>query len=183
VALGHLHGPQGFPLASAGSAKVPHVRYSGSPLAYSFSEESHLKSVTILEIGPTGPVGIETVETPVPRAMRTLTGNLDDLLSDPGLQEHADDWIRVLLTDAIRPERAMDRLRERFPFAISLTWQAHHDGVPVEQVERRVDPNAVSPVEVVTAFVEHVTGIVASGAVRDLADEAVQRVRIAEVHS
>lgn len=183
VALGHLHGPQGIPLASTEQARVPQVRYSGSPLAYSFSEESHLKSVTILEIGATGPIGIETVETPVPRAMRTITGDLDDLLADEQLAAHEHDWLRVILTDAIRPERAMDRLRERFPFTITLSWQAHRDGVPIEQVERRVDPNAVSPVEVVTAFVEHVTGIAATDAVRDLADEAVQRVRIAEVHA
>lgn len=46
VALGHLHRPQWVH-----GAKVP-TRYSGSPLAYSFSEAGYAKSVTILEVVP-----------------------------------------------------------------------------------------------------------------------------------
>jgi len=45
VALGHLHRPQTL------KAPVP-VRYSGSPLAYSFSEAGQSKSVTVLDISP-----------------------------------------------------------------------------------------------------------------------------------
>ena len=46
VALGHLHGQQQVSAASGG----PLVRYSGSPLAFSFSERQHTKSVTLAEI-------------------------------------------------------------------------------------------------------------------------------------
>jgi len=45
VALGHLHRPQTL------KAEVP-LRYSGSPLAYSFSEEGQAKSVTLLDLAP-----------------------------------------------------------------------------------------------------------------------------------
>jgi len=177
VALGHLHGPQDIAAAGPGS---PHVRYSGSPLAYSFSEESHVKSVTILDVPATGPIQVEIVPAPCPRPMRTITGELQALLTDERLTEHEQDWIRVNLTDAIRPERAMDRLRERFPFTVILAWQPHVDGRPLESGGRRVDPTEMNPVEVVAAFVEHVTGIPASPQMHDLADEAAQRVRIAE---
>ncbi|NGP44511.1 exonuclease SbcCD subunit D [Bacillaceae bacterium SIJ1] len=54
VALGHLHRPQtlkGNPLA----------RYSGSPLAYSFKESQHAKSVTIIEASPNEPVSVEEI--------------------------------------------------------------------------------------------------------------------------
>lgn len=50
VALGHLHGPQ-----QVGS---PTVRYSGSPLPYSFSECGQKKSVTIVNLGPKGQVDV-----------------------------------------------------------------------------------------------------------------------------
>ncbi|NQX57726.1 exonuclease SbcCD subunit D [Paenibacillus qinlingensis] len=45
VALGHLHRPQNVKAASP-------IRYSGSPLAYSFSEAGQAKSVTILDLAP-----------------------------------------------------------------------------------------------------------------------------------
>jgi len=178
VALGHLHGPQDIATAGPGS---PHVRYSGSPLAYSFSEEPHIKSVTILDIPAQGAIELEIVPTPCPRPMRTITGDLQTVLTDEALAEHTNDWIRVNLTDAIRPERAMDRLRERFPFTVILAWLPQVDGQPLEVGGRRVDPNEMDPVDVVAAFVEHVTGQPAAAELRDLADEAVQRVRLAEV--
>ncbi|OEF99039.1 hypothetical protein BHF71_02295 [Vulcanibacillus modesticaldus] len=52
VALGHLHRAQDV----KGTRSL--TRYAGSPLAYSFSEANHKKSVTIIEINPN-----ETVQT------------------------------------------------------------------------------------------------------------------------
>src|SRR6266571_3215913 len=46
VALGHLHGQQDVGSGAAGAT----VRYCGSPLAFSFSERHHNKSVTLAEI-------------------------------------------------------------------------------------------------------------------------------------
>ncbi|MFD2612736.1 metallophosphoesterase family protein [Paenibacillus gansuensis] len=54
VALGHLHRPQTL------KADVP-VRYSGSPLAYSFSEAGQAKSVTVVELAPGQPALVEEV--------------------------------------------------------------------------------------------------------------------------
>ncbi|MFM8349701.1 MAG: exonuclease SbcCD subunit D, partial [Actinomycetales bacterium] len=175
VALGHLHGPQEI----AGQSTTL-LRYSGSPLAYSFSEEGHLKSVSILDIAMDGPIEVELVPAPVPRGMRTLTGDLVDLLSDPELAEAETFWIRAIVTDAVRPEHAMERLRRRFPHAIAMDLQPHRDGMPLVEVERRVDPRQASPVEVVAAFVEHVTSQPATQAVREVAQEAVERVRVSE---
>jgi DNA repair protein SbcD/Mre11 len=58
VALGHLHRPQ-----VAGSAT--HIRYSGAPIALSFSEAGDVKSVAVVEISP--PCRVPVVELlPVP---------------------------------------------------------------------------------------------------------------------
>jgi len=175
VALGHLHGPQEI----AGQSTTL-LRYSGSPLAYSFSEEGHLKSVSILDIAMDGPIEVELVPAPVPRGMRTITGDLADLLNDPELAEAETFWIRAIVTDAVRPEHAMERLRRRFPHAIAMDLQPHRDGMPLVEVERRVDPRQASPVEVVAAFVEHVTSQPATQAVCEVAQEAVERVRVSE---
>ena len=65
VALGHLHGCQTI---------SERVRYSGSPLAYSFSEEHHRKSMWLVDLGPAGEVAAERIDTPVPRPLARLRG-------------------------------------------------------------------------------------------------------------
>src|SRR4051794_25848475 len=71
TALGHLHGPQ---VLDDG------LRYSGSPLAYSFSEAAHVKGSWLVELSASGLGRVEHVPTPVPRRLSTLRGRLDDLL-------------------------------------------------------------------------------------------------------
>lgn len=114
VALGHLHGPQRL---------AENLRYSGSPLAYSFSEARHRKSVWLVELDAGGLAGVQRRELPVPRALSTLRGTLDEVLADPahdGLREH---YLSVELTDHVRPTDALRRLRERFPHAVHLDWR------------------------------------------------------------
>ena len=50
AALGHLHGPQS-PECAPGSV----VRYSGSPLRYSFSEQDQVKAVLLVDLPAEGP--------------------------------------------------------------------------------------------------------------------------------
>ena len=178
VALGHLHGPQ--TIATDGGTTV---RYSGSPMAYSFSEERHLKSVTLVEIDADGGVTTEALPTPVPRPLQTLSGDIDALLSDAALSEHEQSWVRAILTDPRRPENAMERLRARFPHTVELSWLPHLDGEPVADVDRRIDPVTSSPVQVVVSFIEHVTGTPATAEEATLAQESVERIRIAEASS
>lgn len=114
VALGHLHGPQ---------VLAEHLRYSGSPIAYSFSEAAHRKSVWLVELGPDGLAGVQRHELPVPRRLGTLCGELDALLVDPANDAVTDRYLSVVLTDRVRPLDAMRRLRQRFPFAVRMDWQ------------------------------------------------------------
>ncbi|GHD31511.1 exonuclease SbcCD subunit D [Streptomyces galbus] len=113
VALGHLHGCQTL---------TERVRYSGSPLAYSFSEADHRKSMWLVDLAADGAVTAERVDCPVPRPLARLRGTLEDLLADPGLARHEDAWVEATLTDAVRPADPMARLTERFPHALSLAF-------------------------------------------------------------
>ncbi|HEY2058104.1 MAG TPA: exonuclease SbcCD subunit D [Amycolatopsis sp.] len=114
VALGHLHGPQTL---------AEHLRYSGSPLAYSFSEARQRKSVWLVELDATGLAEVRRHELPVPRALATLRGELAELLSAPEHEEWTDHFLSVTLTDRVRPVDAMRKLRDRFPHAVHLDWQ------------------------------------------------------------
>jgi DNA repair protein SbcD/Mre11 len=113
VALGHLHGPQRL---------AENLRYSGSPLAYSFSEARHHKSVWLLDLDAHGLAGVERRELPVPRPLATVTGTLADLLSDRAHDGLIDSYLSVELTDRVRPTDALRRLQERFPHAVHVDW-------------------------------------------------------------
>jgi exonuclease SbcD len=113
AALGHLHGCQTI---------GERVRYSGSPLAYSFSEEHHRKSMWLVTLDGDGQVAAERIDTPVPRRLARLRGRFDDLLADPALDRHADAWVEATLTDPYRPHEPMAALAKRFPHLLSLAF-------------------------------------------------------------
>ncbi|WP_312867730.1 exonuclease SbcCD subunit D [Amycolatopsis pithecellobii] len=114
VALGHLHGAQ---------ALADHLRYSGSPLAYSFSESRQRKSVWLVDLDEGGLAEVRRHELPVPRRLAKLVGRIDWLLSAEEHADVADCYLSVTLTDSVRPDDAMRRLRDRFPYAVHLEWQ------------------------------------------------------------
>jgi DNA repair protein SbcD/Mre11 len=114
VALGHLHGAQQL---------GENLRYSGSPLAYSFSEARQHKSVWIVELDAAGLSTVERKMLPVPRPLAKITGKLEDLLADPGHEDIRDYYLSVTVTDRVRPVDTLRRLQERFPYAVHMEWQ------------------------------------------------------------
>lgn len=118
VALGHLHGSQTL---------TERVRYSGSPLAYSFSETDHRKTMWLVDLGARGEIEAERIDCPVPRPLARLRGRLADLLDDPALTRHERSWIEATLTDPVRPPEPMARLAERFPHTLSLVFDPDRD--------------------------------------------------------
>jgi len=114
TALGHLHGRHTL---------SDTIRYSGSPLAYSFSEADHVKGAWLVELGAGGVDSCEFIEAPVPRPLARLRGTLDELLTDPSLLRHEESWLQVTLTDEGRPTQAMERLRRRFPHTLVLAFE------------------------------------------------------------
>ena len=113
VALGHLHGPH---------VLSDRVRYSGSPLAYSFSEAAHRKGSWLVDLDRAGAVHAEFVDAPVPRPLARLRGTVDELLVDPAHAWAEDCWVEATLTDPGRPLQAMERLRRRFPHTLVLSF-------------------------------------------------------------
>ena len=167
VALGHLHGPQRV---------ADGVRYSGSPLAYSFSEQHHRKSTVLLELAGSGPVREELVAAPVPRRLADLTGPLEELLGRAG-DSHRDDWLRITVTDAVRPPGMYARLAERFPHALVMQHRSSAGAATGGAVAVGA---ARDPLEVAEEFVEHVTGAPATPGERAALRHAWERVTAAE---
>ncbi|MFV0131014.1 exonuclease SbcCD subunit D [Streptomyces sp. HMX112] len=149
VALGHLHGSQVI---------TERVRYSGSPLAYSFSEVHHRKTMWLVDLGADGAItAAERVACPVPRALARLRGRLDDLLADPELARHEDAWVEATLTDPVRPTDPMARLCERFPHTLSLVFEPERTADdPLASYARRLRDR--SDQQIAEDFVAHVRG-------------------------
>lgn len=109
VALGHLHGAQ-----RVGSETV---RYAGSPLQYSFSELTQQKSVTLIELGAND-VTTELLPVPALHPLREATASMEELMQADG----SEDYLHVMLTDQEEVPNAMQRLRERYPNLMHLSY-------------------------------------------------------------
>ncbi|MDR2257462.1 MAG: exonuclease SbcCD subunit D [Arthrobacter sp.] len=148
AALGHLHGAQ---------APLPHVRYSGSPLPYSFSEASQSKVGLLVDLAAGAPAEVTALPWPPPRPLARLRGTLEFLLTDPGLEDAEAAWCQFTLTDPERPERPMERLRARFPHALVLRWEPERErGDAALGYRDRVRRDAADPALVARGFVDHV---------------------------
>ncbi|GAA1999923.1 exonuclease SbcCD subunit D [Nakamurella flavida] len=119
VALGHLHGAQ---------AVRETVRYSGSPLAYSFGESHQRKSVSLVELSADGRVTVEIAPLPVPRALAVVRGSLEEILS--GHEELREHYLSVELTDKVRPLEPMRKLQQVFPHTLTIAWDPVEVAVP-----------------------------------------------------
>lgn len=169
VALGHLHGPQRVSET---------VRYSGSPLALSFSEAAHTKGSWLVDVDDRG-VRVEGVPAPVPRPLAVLRGDLEDLLADPAHEAAERAWCSVTLTDPLRPAGAMERVRRRFPHALELRFDPQGAPVPVRSYAERAA--APTPAQVCCEFLGHVRGgNPADVAERELLARAVEAVRLGD---
>ncbi len=115
VALGHLHRPQ--------KAGRETVRYSGTPLKYSFSEANDQKSITVVELGPKGDVRLDTLPLTPMRDMRRISGSFAELTSQRFYeQQERDDYLEITLTDDTDVPGAFSQLRTIYPNLLSLRY-------------------------------------------------------------
>ena len=112
TALGHLHGPQ--------YKGAEHVRYSGSMLKYSFSEQHQNKSVTLVDIAEDGTASFELLPLTAMRDVRIIEGLMADLLEQGKTDAHNQDYLMVRLTDKNAILDAMGKLRDVYPNVLHL---------------------------------------------------------------
>ncbi|MGY1783126.1 exonuclease SbcCD subunit D [Geodermatophilus sp. SYSU D01036] len=163
VALGHLHRPQTL---------SERVRYSGSPLGYSFGEAGQDKQVWLVDLDAGGLAGVRSVPLPAPRPLTVLTGTLDDLLADPAHTAAEEAWVSARLTDPVRPADPMRALRTRFGHCVHLEWIGGTDGGDGRSYQERL--RGRDDLDVAGEFVAHVRGGVGvTAAERDLLARAL----------
>jgi exonuclease SbcD len=172
TALGHLHGRQKL---------AENVRYSGSPLAYSFSEARQDKGGWLLEIGPGGLESVQGVDWPAEKKLAILRGELDELL---GAAEHAyaeSAYCQITLTDNERPVLAMERLRARFPDTLVLAFEPSNAAARKGSSYSDRVADAVDELALCCGFLEHVRGRSASDMEETVLRGSLESVRLLEM--
>lgn len=111
VALGHLHQPQ--------RKGADHIRYSGSLMKYSFSEERQKKGFTLVEITDAG-VQSEHIDLLAPHQMRTLSGELHELIAKASIDPHPEDYLSIALLDKKAILDPMEKLRAVYPNVLHI---------------------------------------------------------------
>lgn len=142
VALGHIHKPQQV---------NPFIRYSGSPMAYSFGrEERQEKSVTLID---TAAMTQEVVPLPLLHRWTTLTGEYEALLAGEYPAEIREGYVRLNVTDTAVGLDMLSRLRQVYPNALVVAGKTY-DGedttitLTMEQLEQMES----DPAEVFKSF-------------------------------
>jgi exonuclease SbcD len=169
TALGHLHGRQELSAA---------VRYSGSPLAYSFSEATHRKGSWLVEVDAAGIGEVRDVPWAAPRTLAVLRGRLADLLASEDFAWAEGAYCQVTLTDAQRPAQAMEQLRSRFPDTLVLGFEPEGAGAAAKTSYSSRLAEAGDDLSICCGFLDHVRGRGADDAESAVLAEALEAVRL-----
>ena len=144
VALGHLHGRQSM---------SDTVRYSGSPIAYSFSEANHTKGMWLLDTDDE--LSIEFIDIPQLKELAVLADEITALLESEEYAWAEDAWCQITVTDPKRPPHAFRRLKERFPGMLNFIL-APTGGVEAQTTYSDRIAKATTDMDLVLDFVDHV---------------------------
>lgn len=150
IALGHIHRPQ---LVN----NMEHIRYSGSPIALSFSENEDKKQVLVLEFTDGKLTGLLPHEVPCGRKLIRIKGTLDVVkskilkLEDPCLKYPL--WVELQIdteTAILDLDQQLEFLQAQRPFIDRFFPRQNRtrknqalDGLQDEMALNELDPKAV----------------------------------------
>ncbi len=176
VALGHVHRPQRVGRDT--------VRYSGSPLKYSFSEARYGKSVALIELGEKKPgddvgecVSFELIPLVPLHDVREVRGTLADVLAMGTAHDASQDYLHITLSDKHPQLDAMAKIHEVFPNAMMLDY----DNVTVlidrpQTQQLTADLDSMDTLDLFSAFYESQVGNPLDDEQRDFAHKLIAKV-------
>lgn len=146
VALGHLHGPQKIGKET--------VRYSGTPLKYSFSEASHKKAAVIVDVEEKGTVKIQQIPLVPKHDMREIRGTYMEVTAlDFYKDMNTEDYLHITLTDEEDIPDAIVKLRTIYPNIMKLSYDNLRTRAAVT-VRGTAEVEEKSPMELLREFYE-----------------------------
>lgn len=175
VALGHVHRPQRVGRDT--------VRYSGSPLKYSFSEARYGKSAALIELGEKKPgddvgecVSFELIPLVPLHDVREVRGTLADVLAMGTAHDASQDYLHITLSDEHPQLDAMAKIHEVFPNAMMLDYDNVTVLIDRPQTQLTADPDNMDTLELFGAFYESQVGNPLDDEQRDFAHKLIAKV-------
>lgn len=175
VALGHVHRPQ--------RVGRDIVRYSGSPLKYSFSEARYGKSVTLIELGEKKPgddvgecVSFELIPLVPLHDVREVRGTLADVLAMGTAHDASQDYLHITLSDEHPQLDAMAKIHEVFPNAMILDYDNVTVLIDRPQTQLMADSDSMDTLDLFSAFYESQVGNPLDDEQRDFACKLIAKV-------
>jgi exonuclease SbcD len=163
TALGHLHRPQHIARET--------VRYSGTPMPYSYSED-HQKSVTIIDLDVAGSSTVSTIDINVSRGVRTVTGTIEELIEPSRHPEAHDHFVRAIVTNRETVLDAKAKLETIYPYVTEVLLQPA--GGTLTTIDGpRISVNELQPLDAVTEFWTDLEGGPPEGELLDILTSAV----------
>ncbi|GFN30831.1 exonuclease SbcCD subunit D [Paenibacillus xylaniclasticus] len=150
TALGHLH--------QAHHVGDERIRYAGSPLKYSISEENHRKGLLVVELDAEGAITVEKRELKPRRDMRRVSAPIEVIETE---HQPSDDYVFVTLLNDNPVLFPMEKVRTVYPNALHVERRLksvrieREDGAEEAAVSRR----SADPVALFTSFYREVKGI------------------------
>lgn len=175
VALGHVHRPQRVGRDT--------VRYSGSPLKYSFSEARYDKSAALIELGEKKPgddvgecVSFELIPLVPLHDVREVRGTLADVLAMGTAHDASQDYLHITLSDEHPQLDAMAKIHEVFPNAMMLDYDNVTVLIDRPQTQLMADPDSMDTLDLFSAFYESQVGNPLDNEQRDFARRLIAKV-------
>ncbi|MFT4186804.1 MAG: exonuclease SbcCD subunit D [Micrococcaceae bacterium] len=165
-ALGHLHGQQTLSET---------VRYSGSPMPYSFNEVNQDKGFWLFELDAKGLGSIKAINPSSYRELAVIKGSLAELLNSVEFNHAEAAWTQITVKQKERPERAFDKLQTRFKHLCVLKYD-------IAKSDRKLvapqlgSNNSEKAEEIIGGFLDHVQSRAADQTQKELIEKAVSEV-------
>lgn len=165
VALGHIHKPQNV---------NGHIRYSGTPMPYSFGkEESQEKSVTLLD---TETMTTEIIPLPLLHPRKTFTGTFEELCNPRCPEEEKNGYVRLNVTDTAIGLELLAKLRSVYPHLLAVSGKVYEgDETTITLTMEELEQMETDPREVFKSFCREELGEEANPHFIELFEKAVSQ--------
>lgn len=149
VALGHLHGQQ--------QIGEKQIRYSGTPLKYSVSEEKHIKSITMVTLVDKGEdILIDKIPLAASQDVRREKGSLSEIISR-ATEENCHDYISITLTDENDIYKPKDQLEEYYDHILEIKVENSRTRAQLENVSG--EASVLDPLEAFKEFYQEMHNV------------------------
>ncbi|MBD7907871.1 exonuclease SbcCD subunit D [Sporosarcina gallistercoris] len=160
TALGHLH--------QAHFTGTERIRYSGSPMKYSISEEHHHKGFLVIDLDKHGEIKVEKRALFQERDIRTVKASMADLLQE----EPSADYVFVKLLDEAPVLFPMEKVRSVYPNAMHVERVVNRS-LPEQATSRVTDIERLDDRALFESFYEEITGASPDEETRTIVDEVL----------